>query len=244
MSPQPAAWDRHPMNTKRVISLTAASLVALAAAGLLAAGGLLLWSNGKKDDDGYLTSASHTFSTSDYAIATDDLDIDEDGAGKLIDNDLYGKVRLKVAPHGDQPVFVGIAPTADVDRYLARSAHAELTDVSFDPFRADYRAHTGEQAPAAPAEQGFWTASVHGSGTQTLDWKVRSGGWSIVVMNADGSRAVDAGVSVGADLPIIVPLGWGLLGGGLVLALLASGLVVVGVRSPSRPAPERQPVTA
>ena len=63
-------------------------------------------------------------------------------------------------------------------------------------------------------------------------------------MNADGSRGVDAGVSVGADIPILTPVGWGLAGGGLLLALIAAGLVVVGVRAPSRPAPERQPVTA
>jgi hypothetical protein len=232
------------MTTRRLISFTAGSLAALVAAGLLAAGGLALWSNGKKDDDGYLTSASHTFSTSDYAIATDDLDIDEDGVGNVIDNDLYGHLRLKVAPHGDRPVFVGIAPTTDVDRYLARSAHAVVTDVSFDPFRADYRALAGAQAPAAPADQGFWTASAHGSGLQTLNWKVRSGGWSIVVMNADGSRAVDAGVSVGADIPVLVPVAWGLIGGGMLLALLAAGLIVIGVRAPSRPAPARQPVTA
>jgi hypothetical protein len=141
-------------------------------------------------------------------------------------------------------VFVGIAPTTDVDRYLASSAHSELTDVSFDPFEADYRAHTGERAPAAPAEQGFWTTSAHGSGTQTLTWKVRSGGWSIVVMNADGTRGVDAGVRIGASLPVLTPLGWGLIGGGMLLALIAAGLVVVGVRSPSRPAQARQPVTA
>jgi hypothetical protein len=232
------------MNTRRLISLTAGGLVALAAAGLLAVGGLVLWSNGKKDDDGYLTSATHTYSSQGYAIATDDLDIDEDGPGGLIDDGAYGHLRLKVDSHGDQPVFVGIAPTADVDRYLARSAHSELTDVSFDPFRPEYRSHTGERAPAAPADQSFWTASAHGSGRQTLEWKVRSGGWSIVVMNADGSRAVDAGVSVGADLPILVPLAWGLIGGGVLLALLAGGLILVGVRSPSRPAPAREPVAA
>jgi hypothetical protein len=232
------------MTTRRLISLTAASVAALAAAALLTAGGLVLWSNSKKDDDGYLSSASHTYTSNGYAVATDDLDIDEHGPGDLMDDDLYGHVRLKVDPHGDRPVFVGIAPTADVDRYLARSAHSEVTDVSFDPFSADYRAFGGTKAPAAPATQGFWAASAHGTGTQTLVWKVRSGGWSVVVMNADGSRAVDAGVSVGADLPILTPLGWGLIGGGALLALLAAGLIVVGVRSPSRPAQARQPVTA
>jgi hypothetical protein len=98
--------------------------------------------------------------------------------------------------------------------------------------------------PAAPAAQDCWTASAHGSGPQTLTWKVRHGGWSIVVMNADGSRGVDAGVSVGATVPLLTPLGWGLAGGGLLLALVAGALVVLGVRASSRPGSARQPVAA
>jgi hypothetical protein len=232
------------MTTRRLISMTAGGLAALAAAALLTLGGIVLWANGKKNDDGYLTSATHTLTSSGYAIASDDLDIDENGPGDLMDDDLYGHVRLKVDPHAEAPVFVGIARTSDVDRYLASSAYSEVTDVSLDPFHADVRPHGGAAAPAAPAAQRFWTASAHGTGPQTLDWKVRSGGWSVVVMNADGSRAVDAGVSVGANVPLLTPLGWGLIGSGALMALLAAGLIVVGVRSPSRPAAVRPPVTA
>jgi hypothetical protein len=63
-------------------------------------------------------------------------------------------------------------------------------------------------------------------------------------MNADGSRGVDAGVSVGATVPLLTPLGWGLAGGGLLLALVAAALVVLGVRAPSRSGSARQPVPA
>jgi hypothetical protein len=141
------------MTTRRLISWTAGGLAALAAAALLTAAGLVLWQNGKKDDDGYLTSASHRFATPGYAIASDDLDIDEHWTGDLLDDDLYGHLRLKVDSHADKPVFVGIAPTSDVDRYLARTAHSEVTDVTLDPFRADYRSRGGALAPTAPAEQ-------------------------------------------------------------------------------------------
>jgi hypothetical protein len=232
------------MTTRRLISFTAGSLAALVAAVLLAAGGVALWADSKKDDDGYVKTASHSFASSGYAVATDDLDIDEDGPGDLLGESVYGHVRLKVDPRGDQPVFVGIARTGDVERYLSASAHSSLTDVSFDPFQADYRTHGGARRPAPPAERAFWVASAHGSGQQTLDWKVRRGGWSIVVMNADGSRGVAAGVSAGADVPILGPVGWGLFGGGLLLALISAGLLVAGVRAPSRPAPVRPPVTA
>jgi hypothetical protein len=61
---------------------------------------------------------------------------------------------------------------------------------------------------------------------------VKRGDWSIVVMNADGSRGVDAGVSAGANVPILSAVGWGALGGGLVLLIAAGALVFVGVRDP------------
>jgi hypothetical protein len=102
-----------------------------------------------------------------------------------------------------------------------------VTDVKLDPFAADYRFHRGTRPPANPADRRFWVASAHGAGPQTLSWKVRNGGWSIVVMNADGSRGVDAGVSAGASLPILTPVGRALAGGGLLLALVA-----VGIREP------------
>jgi hypothetical protein len=232
------------MTTRRLISFTAGSLAALAAAVLLAAGGVALWADSKKDDDGYVTTASHPFASTGYAVATDDLDIDEDGPGDLLGESVYGHVRLKVDPHGEQPMFVGIARTADVERYLSASAHSSVTDVTFDPFHADYRTQGGARRPAPPAERGIWVASAHGSGQQTLDWKVRRGGWSIVVMNADGSRGVNAAVSAGADVPILGPLGWGLFGGGLLLALISAGLLVTGVRAPSRPAPAPEAVAA
>ena len=223
------------MTTRRVIGLTTGAIAALAAAALLAAGGAVLWADSKKDDDGYATTKTHTFTSSGYAIASDDLDFDEDGPGTLLDEDLYGHLRLKVDPHGDRPVFVGIARTADVERYLGATAHSVVTDVNLDPFEADYRTHGGGRPPAAPADQRFWVASAHGSGPQTVTWKVSNGGWSIVVMNADGSRGVDAGVSAGASLPILTPVGWGLAGGALLLALVAAALVAVGIRDP-RPA--------
>jgi hypothetical protein len=218
-------------NGGRIAAYIGAAFVGLLALVLLAAGGLALWANGKKDDDGYLTTKSERFATSTYALATDDLDIDAEGG--IVDADRYGKLRLKAQSRAGKPLFVGIARSEDVARYLGATAHAELTDVETDPFRAQYRPHAGASPQTLPSQQRFWAASTQGSNRQTLTWDVEHGSWSVVVMNADGSRGVDAGVSAGADLPVLTPLGWGLLGGGALLALLAAGLVVVGVRSPA-----------
>jgi hypothetical protein len=220
-------------NGARVAAFAGAGVAGLLALVLLAIGGISLWANGQKDDDGYLATGSDRFATGTYALATENLDIDSRGAGWLINSDRYGKVRLKVDSRAGKPVFVGIARTSAVSRYLRDTAHATVTDVSYSPFRADYRTQGAGGRPALPADQRFWAASAHGPGKQTLTWDVEHGSWSVVVMNADGSRGVDAGVSAGANVPILPAIGWGALGGGLVLLVAAGGLVALGVRKPA-----------
>jgi hypothetical protein len=56
-----------------------------------------------------------------------------------------------------------------------------------------------------------------------------------VIMNADGSRGVDTTVRAGAKLGFLAPLGWGSIGGGLVLLVAAGGLLYLGVRPPRVP---------
>jgi hypothetical protein len=227
-TPQPA-----PRSTgARIAAFAGAGVIGLLALVLLAVGGLSLWADGQKDADGYLSTGSDRFATSTYALATDNLDVDSQGAGWLINSDRYGKVRLEVDSRAGKPVFVGIARTSEVTRYLRDSAHAVVTDVSYSPFHADYRPLSGTRRPTLPADQRFWAASAHGSGAQTLTWDVKHGSWSVVVMNADGSRGVDAGVRAGAEVPILPAIGWGALGGGLALLIVAGGLVFVGVQTP------------
>ncbi len=198
---------------------------------MFAAGGVALWTDSKKDDQGYLSTATHGFASGGYAVATDDLDVNGVPLG-VVGDASYGRVRLQVTPRGDKPVFVGIARTESVSSYLRQSPHSVLTDLSFDPFRADYRAHPGAEAPATPGTQRFWAASSEGTGTRTITWKIRNGHWSIVVMNADGSRGVDAGVRAGARIPILPAVGWGALGIGLLLVAGAGGLTAVALRKP------------
>jgi hypothetical protein len=220
----------------RIASIIAASLAGLLSLGLLGAGGVLLWGDSKKDEQGYVTSASHRFHTNTYALASDNLDLDLDGLEDVIDSDAYGKLRLKVAPRTDTPVFVGIARTRDVTRYLDGTTHDLVRDVSFDPFRADYDLQAGSARPDAPGTQDIWSASAHGSGAQTLTWDVEDGDWSIVVMNADASRGIDARISAGAEAPLLAPLGWGMTIAGLLVLAFAAGAAVVAVRVPRRQA--------
>lgn len=210
-------------------NLTGSRLAAVITGGVLASFALLLlaagagfaWLDGRKDADGYYMTSSERFSTSTYALATENLDVDDD-----IPGDLSGHVRFDVQPGTGKPVFVGIARSRDVQDYLAMSAHATLTDVEVDPFVADYRTKDGTRAPGVPGTRDIWVAEAQGSGPQRLEWDVEGGDWSVVVMNADGSPTVDASVAVGSDLPLVGTLatvllvvgGMGLLTGSVLMA--------------------------
>jgi hypothetical protein len=215
----------------RVAATVGGAIAGLVAFGLIVVGAVLLYGNAQKDHDGYVSTGSDRFHTRTHALATDDLDVNSDGPDWVTDSSALGHIRLKATPRGDKPVFVGIAPTKDVDAYLRGASHATVTDVDYSPFHASYRTHGGG-APAPPVAQRFWSASANGNGTQTVEWKVRDGNWSVVVMNADGSANVDAGVRAGADAPWLAAVGWGSLGGGVLLMVFAGALIYVGVRRP------------
>jgi len=227
--------------------LVGAVVTAVLAIGLLLAGGAALWADGEKDADGYLTTNSHRFATSTRALASENLDTDLGGADEVLDSSVFGHVRLAVAPQDGKPVFVGIARTRDVDAYLRGVSHATVTDVDYSPFTATYRNAGGTRHPARPAAQDIWAASSTGSGTQSLKWEVEEGDWSVVVMNADGSPGVHAGVTAGASMPFLTAAGWTALGGGLLLVLGTAGLVALALRprrewpAPVVPQPEPEP---
>ena len=221
----------------RIASIVAGGVVAVVAVGLIAAGALLLWGDSKTDDEGYLSTGKERYAASTYALASDNLDIDLDGAGWIMDRDDVGKVRLAVESSAGKPVFVGIARTSDVADYLRGTAYTSVTEVDYSPFQASYRDrdHAGARRPAPPAGQDFWAASAHGSGTQTVNWELEDGNWSIVVMNADGSRGVDTDIRAAAQVPFLGTLGWVSLGGALVLLITAGTLIYLGVRTPRPP---------
>jgi hypothetical protein len=222
----------------------AAALVGAAVTGLIAftliiAGGLLLWANGHyKDADGYLSTGSQRFDSAEYAITTPSLQVDAGAPGFLIKAERYGDLRLRTMAKGGRPLFIGIAPTASVERWLDGTSYSEVSDIDYAPFKATYTQHRGTRKPGSPGQQTFWAAK----GADAMHWSVQSGDWSVVVMNADGSRGVAAAVSAGAKVPFIATLAYVTLGLGLLFVVLTAFLTAFG----SRPAMPRalEPVTA
>jgi hypothetical protein len=225
-------------NTARIALVITGALTALVATALVLGGTLALYGEIEKDDDGYLTTSAHRFSADTRALATENLDADFDGGDWVVEPGDLGKVRLEAESRDGKALFVGIARTNDVERYLRGVPHTTVHDVEAGPFHsfdAGYTRHAGSRHPAAPEHADIWAASTSGAGTQTMDWEIEDGNWSVVVMNADGSLGVDADISAGADLPFLNELGWTALGSGSFALVLGIGLIVLGVRRPNTP---------
>ena len=54
------------------------------------------------------------------------------------------------------------------------------------------------------------------------------GEYWVVVMNTDGSKSVDVNVQVGARATILTWIGWGMLIGGLMIALVSVIILYFG----------------
>jgi len=210
------------------------AIAAFFAVVLIAGGAALLWvSSHKTDAAGYYTTATHEYSTPTRALASDSIDVNADAPDWVLSSDTLGRVRIDPRPAASgKPVFVGIARTRDVGAYLDQVQHDEVTDVDVNPFTLDKTRRAGEGRPAVPAAQSFWAASS--SDGRPLEWKVRSGEWSVVMMNADGSPGVHVDAAVGAKVPFVRELGWWLMIPGIALGTLALVLVLLGVRGLAR----------
>src|SRR5262249_18440862 len=129
------------------------------------------------------------------------------------------------------PLFIGIARTQDVDRYLANVAHDQVGDLKLDPFSVQYQPQSGHAPTVIPTAIRFWDTKAVGTGAQTISWPLRSGHWSAVVMNADGSGSV----AVNARLAAHVSYLWWIVAGLFVLgglSLLGAGaLAYSGIRT-------------
>ncbi len=233
----------------RILLVILGSLVALIAAGLLVAGGAILWADlTQRDDDGYLTTPTGLLETESYAITSESIDLFEtDTSGDwVLSENFLGRVRI-TGESTRTDVFIGIAETDDVEAYLDGVEHAEVRDVDFDPFEVRYRLFAGGEPPGPPGEQTFWAASASGSGKQTVTWKAESGEWTVVLMNADASDGVAADVSVGAKVSFLLWLAIGLLIAGVLVLAVGVLLIVVGARgatSGPAPAPAALPAAA
>jgi hypothetical protein len=199
----------------------------LMVSGALVTGGVVLAVlDQTQDDDGYLMTDRTDLRAEGHAVITDAIEL-HDPTWLPLPSSFLGDVRVD-AESGAGEVFIGIADTDDVDRYLDGVGHSTVVDLDDDGLSPDprYRVSDGGPPRTEPGDSDIWEVSVSGAGEQSLTWDVESGDWTVVVMNVDGSAPVEVEAAAGATLP---GLGW--VVGGLLLAgglglLIGLGLVV------------------
>jgi hypothetical protein len=219
-----------------MIRIIGAVVLVIAAAALLGGAAVIAADATQRDSDGYYASGVETLTTPTHALVSNGLDAGTRGPDWLFRQARLGTIRVTASGTESRPIFVGIARKRLVDRYLQGVGHDEITDFEVDPLSVTAVRRPGIADAAAPAAKSFWARSASGSGRQTMTWPVQKGAWSVVIMNADGSRGVSSGVSVGAKLGFMRGLGIGLVIAGVILAAGGAFAVVMGMRRTRPPA--------
>ncbi len=222
------------MSVGKILLLIFGILIVIIGLGFTVAGGGALWANSAlTDDDGYLTTKTIRIEQGSYAIVTEPTDISVGSVwvwdwGDLATFKIEGS---NVGPSGN--IFMGVAAESDWRDYFENVNYDEVSELEINPDRLEYKNHPGSSAPeGSPADQQFWLKSVNGAGTQTLEWELQSGAWSLVLMNEDGSAGIDLSIILGVKIPWLFGTGVGLLVGGILALLLGAFMIVMSVHKP------------
>ncbi len=230
-SPRPAqVWTGG-----RIVSVVIGAVCVFTSIGLLGVGlaGLVANSAGR-DAAGYVRLGTQTYATQGYALASDEISFRGVDAGTGALNSLVGKVRVRVTSSDpSRPVFVGLGPSASVDGYLQGVAFSTVRGVGRTTDNVD---QAGGPPTTVPFRAGVWTLQAAGPGTQAVVWTPTDGDWTIVAMNANGSRGVTVTVSLAAKLPALPWIAGGLLALGALLLVIGIVLVAIPVARESRSA--------
>lgn len=225
----------------RFVRAIAGTLLLTIALPALFAGGALGIAGRHRDPGGAFRATVETVTVPGNALAVPDL-------GELLRRERMlatpGRVAVRLTaqtPAG--PAFLGLAPTAEVDRYLTAVRYSTVDRIAMTrgplPVRLRDRpavpAPSGPVAtPPAPADQPFWVRQ----GLGALQWStddLRGRPLSLVVMLPDARPGMTVDLRAELRPGWLDPLSWGLLVLGAALTLLAFGLAVRPVFRPVRP---------
>lgn len=240
-TPQPASTSSAhtaatgPSRTAHRGGWTSGRVIALVLGSVLGVGGLAALTGGAalqvvdhtvRDEAGYITLADSQVSSPGYAVVAPPVRIDS--ASAALPERMVGTLRIRVVSDTQDPVFIGLAPSEAVDRYLAGVAR---TSPGAGP--EDDLDIPGTAPSSPPTDVTGWDVSETGVGGVELAWSPRPGDWSLVLMNADGSAGVGADVEVAARLPWLGGVGLAAFFTGLVLTAAGVTLVASATRRAS-----------
>jgi len=114
-------------NQTKTAFLVLGSLATLTGIGLGIGAGALVWAhNTHRDSAGYYSTSAERLDTPSFAMKSESIDFGIDSGDYRWIPGGPTAVRLQATPGGSAPVFIGVARTADVERYLGSSAGERL----------------------------------------------------------------------------------------------------------------------
>jgi len=119
----------------RPVPLVIGILLALMGLPLLLGGLGLGWAVAtQRDDDGFFSTPTEQLSTQTVALSSEVVNLGKAGPNDWWADHHLATVRLSARSEGARAVFIGIAPSADVARYLGSASYDEISDLRSDPF--------------------------------------------------------------------------------------------------------------
>jgi hypothetical protein len=215
----------------RIIAVVVGTLLTFPAIAFLFGGGALSIIYGtQRDDDGFFEVTPDQLVSATAAITAEDLDLGADpGPPRWLTDAFDVTFRLRAESVDDTELFIGVAPQADLDGYLADVAHDQIDEITGIDFDVSYVRREGTAAPGIPGQEDFWVVQASGSDVEIV-WEPEAGEWGVAIMNADGSAPVAADAKAAIKAPILLGVGIGLVVGGALLMALAVLLIVWGGR--------------
>ena len=136
------------MSGGRIALIVFGCIVGLIGLALLIAGAVGLWAHTSlRDDDGYYTSDPERLETPLRALVTENLDLGDIPSG----DDFWASLRITAERPDGGPIFLGVGPRAQGQRFLAGVPHAVITDLDFDPTRRGWAVASPSRPAARPS---------------------------------------------------------------------------------------------
>ncbi|MCJ1697914.1 DUF4389 domain-containing protein [Rathayibacter caricis] len=216
-------------------------IVTTLAAVMITAGGLLFGAGAAQGEDGSLRTDPIRVQTQSSALVSEPLRVNvEDTAATRAAFSHAVFTLSSTSTDGAGDVFVGVGPTADIDRYLENVAHADVSTLSTTPGWTVLSEQPGDRAATAPTTQTFWVASS--TDGDPLEMTATRGEWTVVVMNPDGRAGLDVGLQAGVRSDLFTPFGAAALGAGVLLLLAGALLIVMSAILLGGRLPEEKPI--
>ena len=210
-------------------------VAALLGAALILGAGAILTED--RDTEGFTMSEPYAFESVTRAIVAEDAALSTDAPLALtgfVTNP--GDLRVRTTSSSEKALFMGVAATADVQRYLAGAPHQTVT-VDFDGSAiagVDAQTHAAAAVPKPPGDQDIWVAWTASDRPQTLHWSLEPGEWSVVIMNSDASSGVAADLALGSKPSNLTAIAWLAIAAGIAFAIGGGYAIYRGLGRPAQ----------